>query len=149
MRWLVLCGLILVGFAPCANQETTSSSQTTKNTVSVQGTQEMTYSVEIADSEAERQTGLMNRTSLDESAGMLFIFNQNVRTSFFMKDTFISLDIIFIDENSNIIFIAENTVPLSTDLITPDSSFRYVLEINAGQSVKNGFAVGNKITLNL
>ncbi len=109
----------------------------------------ITVSLEIADSESERSKGLMNRDSLAENAGMLFIWPEDTLSSFWMKDTAISLDIIFIDSGAQVVFIAENTTPLSEDLITPTSSFRYVLEVNAGFAESTGLEVGETIALNI
>lgn len=103
--------------------------------------------LEIADTVAERAQGLMGRETLAENAGMLFVWEENTLSSFWMKDTIISLDMLFIDENYRIIFIEENAEPYSEEPITPTSSFRYVLEVNGGLAQQKGIAVGDQVTL--
>lgn len=98
---------------------------------------------EVADTAAEREQGLQNRTSLDDNAGMLFIFEEADTHSFWMKDTPLSLDILFLSSEKEIVFIEKNTTPLSTTLITPTSPVLYVLEVNAGYVEENGLEVGD------
>lgn len=105
-----------------------------------------TFEVEVADSASERERGLMNRTDLDDDDGMLFVFPEDVYTSFWMKDTPLSLDIIFLDSDREIVFIAPSTVPNSTDMITPDRAIRYVLEVKAGFAARSGIQVGNQVS---
>lgn len=107
------------------------------------------FTVEIADTEAERAEGLMNRTDLTSREGMLFVWTENTLSSFWMKDTPTSLDIFFIDEDLEIIYVAANTVPLSEDLITPTESFRYVLEVPAGFVDEGGVQTGDRVELNI
>jgi len=101
--------------------------------------------VEIADSDQERQRGLMGRTELSENFGMFFVWPHEVMTSFWMKDTPLSLDIIFIDNNKRIVFMAQATTPFSEKLITPGRPCRYVLEVKAGYVKKHEVRIGDKI----
>lgn len=105
--------------------------------------------VEIADDPTERATGLMNRLELAEDHGMLFIWDADSTDSFWMKNTYISLDILFIDQNGMIVTIKEDATPLSTELITPTQSYRYVLEVNAGFTDSTGATVGNSVQFDL
>ncbi len=105
-----------------------------------------TFDVEIADDAEEREQGLMNRTDLADNQGMLFVFPLDVYTSFWMKDTPLSLDIIFLDANKQVIMVAPSTTPGSTDLISPEDPIRYVLEVKAGFAQKSGLKVGNVIS---
>ncbi len=104
--------------------------------------------VEIADSEAEWGKGLMFRKSLDKNNGMFFIFDDSVIRYFWMKNTYIPLDIIFIDENFTIVNIAEN-VPVCVK--EPCENYqslkpvKYVLEVNAGFSKENELKSGYKL----
>lgn len=107
------------------------------------------FNVEIADTPSEREAGLMNRDSLASDAGMFFVWDENVGTSFWMKDTSISLDILFINADLSIVSIAENTTPYSEELITSSESFRYVLEVNAGFVSSSGAKVGDRVALNI
>lgn len=104
-----------------------------------------TFQVELARTASERAQGLMYRRSLDENAGMLFIYPRAQHISMWMKNTFIPLDMIFIDESGNIIRIAERTVPQSTQSIPSGGRARAVLEINAGMSDRLGISEGDRV----
>ena len=101
--------------------------------------------IEIADSEKERTQGLMYRHHLPEMAGMLFIFDRDEHRSFWMKNTFISLDIIYIHSSGEIVSIQKYTQPGSTYSVPSEKPSKYVLEVNAGFSDKYGIKPGDKI----
>jgi uncharacterized protein len=106
-----------------------------------------TIDVEIARTSEEQSRGLMYREQLNESSGMLFIFNDPTIRYFWMKNTLIPLDIIFIDENKSIINI-EDAIPCKNDPCSTYSSKRgakYVLEVNQGYCLMNGIKEGDKI----
>jgi uncharacterized membrane protein (UPF0127 family) len=103
------------------------------------------FSVEIADTEAAREKGLMFRKKLPEGQGMLFDFHQAQQVSFWMKNTYIPLDMIFIQGNGRILRIAENTEPLSTRLIPSGGPVRGVLEVIGGTARKLGIAPGDRV----
>lgn len=110
-----------------------------------------TYTLLIANDDKSRQIGLSNRKSLDENTGMLFIFPKKGIYSFWMKDTQIPLDMIWIDDNK-IVYIAKKVPPQAGNkgnlpIYTPTQQANYVLEINGGQSDKNKFKTGDKVTL--
>jgi len=108
--------------------------------------------VEVADTEALRTLGLSNRRYLGDYDGMLFIFDDNVNVPFWMKDTFINLDIIFIDEKGFIVDIKENNEPCSDSYcpqILSDKEYRYVLEVNGGFAEINGVKEGQSVTMHL
>jgi len=94
------------------------------------------YTVKLAESDEDHDKGLQGVTELPENEGMLFIFNEPDEISFYMKDTHIPLDIIFIDEEMNVISVHEG-VPESEDLIT-EQNVMYVLELNKDSGVKEG-----------
>lgn len=102
-----------------------------------------TFSVEIADTPEERELGLMLRPYLPIEHGMLFIWPEAAPRSFWMKNTYISLDIIFIDENGRICDFSEFTTPLSETMITSQCGAKAVLEINAGLISRLGIKTGN------
>lgn len=106
---------------------------------------EKCFDVEIADDSLERTRGLMFRDELDKNEGMLFIFDSEGIYSFWMKNTPLSLDIIWIDNNFNVVYIAKNTAPESIDLINPLVESRYVLEVNAGLSSLYGIEIGSRL----
>ena len=104
------------------------------------------FAVEIAETEAQKHQGLMYRTNLDKHMGMLFIFDQEANYPFWMKNTLISLDIIWINKNKEIVFIAENTEPCRTEecsQINPNIAASYVLELNGGIAKEIGLKVGD------
>jgi uncharacterized protein len=99
--------------------------------------------IEIADDDAKSQQGLMYRKSMEENRGMLFIFLKPAVHAFWMKNTLISLDIIFIDENKKIIKIHKHTTPLSTKDLPSGGPTLYVVEVNAGYTDKYGISEGD------
>ena len=110
------------------------------------------FTVELADSPYEHSRGLMFRKQLDLDKGMLFIFKDEKRHSFWMKNTLIPLDIIWINKDRKVVFISRNAQPCKKDacpLITPDKKAQYVLELNGGISDKIGLKVGDKIIFDL
>ncbi len=105
------------------------------------------FTVEIAKTPEERRKGLMFRESLADHHGMLFVFDQDKIHSFWMHNTLIPLDIIWIGANKKIVFIQENTKPFDDTPITPSQKARYVLEVPAGTVKKLHLAPNDKITL--
>jgi len=106
----------------------------------------VSFKVEVARTPGERERGLMFRQSLPENHGMLFIMPREEVQYFWMKNTLIPLDIIFIDSNMRIVGIIENTEPLSTKTLTIGKPSKYVLEINAGLAKKYLLSEGSRIT---
>lgn len=90
--------------------------------------------IEIADDDYATQTGLMYRSSMENTQGMLFIFPDTDYRSFYMKNTEIPLDIIFIAEDQTIVSIQKNAQPLSESSLPSKAPAKYVLEVNAGLS---------------
>jgi uncharacterized protein len=103
------------------------------------------FAVEIADTEPAREKGLMFRKSLPEGQGMLFDFHSEQDVSFWMKNTYIPLDMIFIQGNGRILRIAENTTPLSTAIIPSGGPVRAVLEVIGGTAQKLGIEPGDRV----
>jgi uncharacterized membrane protein (UPF0127 family) len=103
------------------------------------------FAVEMATTPEEQAKGLMFRRSLPEGQGMLFDFHQEQPTSFWMKNTYVSLDMIFIRGDGRILRIAENTVPLSEALVPSGGPVRAVLEVVAGTAKKLGIAPGDRV----
>jgi len=133
----ILFGLFLaVGPASPAGQQTIEIA--TKTGVHV-------FAVELVDSEAERAKGLMYRKELPEGRGMLFDFHREQEVSFWMQNTYIPLDMIFIRGDGRIHRIAENTEPLSTRMIPSGGPVRAVLEVIGGTTRKLGIAPGDRV----
>ena len=105
--------------------------------------------LEIANTPEKREQGLMHRTDLGDDKAMLFIWDENVLSSFWMKDTPTALDIIFLNDKKVVTYIAPDNKPLSEDLITPLKPFRYALEVKAGFALKTGLKVGDIIEFSL
>ena len=103
------------------------------------------FSVELADNDADRAKGLMFRKELPEGQGMLFDFHREQEVSFWMENTYIPLDMIFIRGDGRILRIAENTEPLSTRIISSDGPVRAVLEVIGGTARKLGIAPGDRV----
>jgi len=92
----------------------------------------------------------MSRESLEPNQGMLFIFEKEGEYPFWMKNTLIPLDIIWINGEKNVVFVSQNTQPCLEDpcpTIEPNEKAKYVLEINGGISKEMGLAVGDKIDI--
>lgn len=100
--------------------------------------------VELANNHITRECGLMNRKSMGKNNGMLFKFPYSTRLSFWMKNTYIPLDIAYIDDNGKILQI-ESMVPLSTKAVRSNNECRYALEVNKGWFRENGIGVDSKI----
>ena len=103
---------------------------------------------EIADSSEERQTGLMYRKYLGQKKGMIFVFPAESNYSFWMKNTLIPLDMIFVDGDFEIVDIIENVPPCKNNPCpnyTPNGDALYVIEVNADFSEKYGINLGDKI----
>lgn len=103
------------------------------------------FSVELAKTDEERATGLMYRKELADGRGMLFDFTPEQPVSMWMKNTFISLDMIFIGADGRVLRIAENTEPQSTRIISSGGPAKGVLEVIAGTARKYGIAAGDRI----
>lgn len=95
-----------------------------------------TYNVRIAVTDKEQSDGLKNIDKLFDNEGMLFVFDKEDQISMWMEDTIIPLDVIFIDEDYNVVKVQQG-VPKSKELITSDNT-KYVLEVNAGSGIKIG-----------
>jgi uncharacterized membrane protein (UPF0127 family) len=103
--------------------------------------------VETADSPEERSGGLMHRESLPEGQGMLFIFEQEGKYTFYMRNTLIPLSIAFIEGEGAIIEI-EDMAPLDeTNLHSADEDYLYAIEANHGWFARNGIAAGSEVRI--
>ncbi len=111
---------------------------------------EYCFDVQLAQNGIERTKGLMFQESLEQNKGILFLFDKESKYSFWMKNTFISLDIIWIDKNNNVVFISENNQPCkwyNCPSIKPTTDAKYVLEVNSGIVKKIDLKVGDELNL--
>ena len=106
----------------------------------------VTLDIEIAETAYERETGLMYRTSMEDNQGMLFVFSSELPKSFYMKNTYIPLDIIYLNKDLKIVSFQENAVPLSETSLSSEVPAMYVLEVNAGLAEKWLLEIGDFIS---
>ncbi len=123
---------------------------TSSGTVATVSFGDKSFSVEIASDEESRAKGLMHRESIPENGGMWFAFDSKQspeETKFWMKDTNIPLDLIFVDGSKKVVHIIEGAKPLSTDYLASEVPFQYVLEVNAGSA--KGIKVGDEAVISV
>ncbi len=106
---------------------------------------EARFSIEVADEPQERSRGLMHVESMPRFSGMLFIYERPQSASFWMRNTLIPLDMLFVDQNGTISKIHENAIPLDETPIFGGDEVSHVLEINGGLSSKLGIEVGDTL----
>jgi len=110
------------------------------------------FNVELAITSDELYQGLMFRDRLGCDKGMLFIFKESKKYGFWMKNTYIPLDIIWINQEKEVVFIKERAQPCESNLcqaIYPDKKAKYVLEVNQGVIDEIGISLGDKLTFDL
>ena len=103
--------------------------------------------VEVADTPYEHSKGLMYRNNMPDTVGMLFIYPEAEERSYWMQNTRISLDIIYVDEFLRIISAYEFTIPYSEDGLPSGGPCKYVIETNAGYIENNGIEIGDLISI--
>jgi uncharacterized membrane protein (UPF0127 family) len=103
------------------------------------------FRVAIADEPLEMMQGLMNVKNMPDDTGMLFVYPSEGQVSFWMKNTLIPLDMIFITSDGSVSKIHENAVPHDLTPITSDSKVKYVLEVNGGLSKSLNLSVGDTV----
>jgi uncharacterized membrane protein (UPF0127 family) len=101
--------------------------------------------VELARTDPERMRGLMFRQALPQGRGMLFLFEHSEKLKFWMKNTYIPLDMIFIDEGMKVVYVEENAEPLTLNPRGPEGDSRYVLEVPGGWAQAHGVEPGVKV----
>lgn len=103
---------------------------------------EVHIAVELARTSGERARGLMFRRSIDGGTGMLFLFPANEVLKFWMRNTYIPLDMIFLDEDHKVVYVEENAEPLTETPRGPDTPCRYVVEVPGGWARTHGIEPG-------
>ena len=109
--------------------------------------EDIVFEVEIADTKEKRERGLMFRSILDENKGMLFILPEKSFANIWMKNTILSLDILFISEDNIIVDLVKEAFPLSEKIYTSKMLVKYILEINAGLIDKIDIRIGDRIEI--
>jgi uncharacterized membrane protein (UPF0127 family) len=117
----------------------TVSIQTAKGAVS--------FRCEVADTPERQETGLMFRREMAKDAGMIFIFPVPKRAGFWMHNTLIPLDLLFVDVTGRIESIAANARPLDDTVLPSRGLVKAVIEINGGEAAARGIAVGDRVTV--
>ncbi len=154
MKYLLI--IISFLFISCNDSETPERIETEERTleytsevtfIDVSGNEISSIEVAIADDDESRTQGLMDVTDLPEGAGMLFIFEENRERNFWMANTPLSLDIIFINEDFEIVRIHQNTMPYSQDNIPSEEPAKYVVEVNAGYTLRHDITEGATIRI--
>jgi len=135
----------LVFAAACARGQEAEIQFKRSSLVVVTGAREIKFEVDLATNDAERARGLMYREKLGPYDGMLFDFYQDAPVSFWMKNTLIPLDMVFIAGDGTIKHVHANATPLSTDAIPSQFPVRAVLEINGGSARLLGIKPGDKV----
>ena len=128
--------LLLMGVATACSADNRAVFHTSKG--------DFPFSIEVADTEASRERGLMFRTSLAPDAGMLFDYHQEQQASFWMQNTLIPLDMIFISADGIVKTIHVNARPMDTTSIPSEVPIRFVMEIPGGRSEEIGLKVGDR-----
>ncbi len=109
------------------------------------GAQIVKINIEVADDDASRQMGLMNRSFMSNEQGMLFIFDKEEPQAFWMRNTIIPLDIIYVNTKKEIVSIAEDATPFSDKSLPSKGPAIYVVEVNAGFCAQYGITSGYKV----
>ena len=108
-------------------------------------TQSSKFKLKVARTMTEKARGLMYVKNLPEDEGMLFIYDEEDVHNFWMKNTFIPLDMIFINSEKEVVGIIKNTTILSEETLSINKPSRYIIEVNAGVAEKNNIDVGSKV----
>ncbi|AVI49992.1 hypothetical protein C5O00_01945 [Pukyongia salina] len=157
MRRIVLAAAVLAAILTTNSCKKTQEKQSLTKEVSFKKEGELslmkaetdsvvaTLDIEIADDAYETETGLMYRKSMQDDRGMLFVFDDEIRRSFYMKNTEFALDIIFINSKNEIVSIQKNAQPLDQTSLPSEAPAMLVLEVNAGLSDQWTLEPGDKI----
>ncbi|MEM7523239.1 MAG: DUF192 domain-containing protein [Pseudomonadota bacterium] len=141
MRRVVCAAALLLGGAGAAHPAAEASCSLDRIDVRGGGGA-VSFSIEVVDTEETRAAGLMFRTDLGPDEGMLFVYEDARPVAFWMKNTPLPLDIVFMNRQGVICSIAENTTPYSLDAIPSGCAAQTVLEVNAGRAKEAGLHVG-------
>ena len=104
------------------------------------------FDIEIADSDFDIQTGMMYRDSMEKNQGMLFVFEDEKKRYFYMKNTRIPLDLIYINSGNTIVSFQKNAKPFDESSLPSNVPAKYVLEINASLIDQLGISIGDRIS---
>lgn len=150
----VVVGLALAATAGCHAGQGAASSQapdpaTAPRVVFVTPAGDVTVAVEIADTPAATRRGLMFRRELARDAGMLFVFDTEEPRQFWMKNTYVPLDMIFVTAGLEVAGVVAGAEPLNETPVGVDKPSKYVIEVNAGFARERGIGPGTRVRLEL
>ena len=137
LKYGIMAALLLISQACGAAEPLKVRITTTKGPVPL--------TLELAVTPATREHGLMARKNLAPNDGMLFVFPRETHMAFWMKNTLIPLDMLFIDAKGNIVHVATGTVPLSLDAIDSVKPTKAVIEISGARAAKLGIQAGDHV----
>lgn len=140
-RWLATFALLMLAQPAFAADRIVSTHIRTAG-------KQIDLSLELAATSPERRHGLMGRKTLAPHDGMVFFFPTTAPQKFWMKNTLIPLDILFVDEAGSIVYIV-TAEPLSEIPVGPDSPVATVIELAGGRAAKSGITVGDKVTYDI
>ena len=146
---LLLLPLLFLAFiaSDCGGDALPKATTSERATVTVSaGGKSTTVTVEVAATDRQRQQGLMLRQTMADDAGMLFVFPTDTSVGFWMRNTYLPLDIAYIDASGKVLEV-RNAQPLDETSLTPKSPYRYTLEVNQGWFARHGFGPGATVTL--
>jgi len=157
MKIQTIVSAFLIGLTLFSCSETPSSKiqKSTKITFAKEGTLQIkdsvnkavaAFDIEIADDDYTRETGLMYRKEMKENNAMLFIFEKQKPLYFYMKNTYIPLDIIYINSNNRVVSIAKDAKPLDETTLPSKVPAKYVLEVNGGLTEQLNIKKGDKVS---
>jgi hypothetical protein len=138
-----LAALLVFAWPPNAGPEAATLARRPLTFITANG--KRTITVEVADTEQARVTGLMFRRSMGDDEGMIFIFPKDDVLTMWMKNTYIPLDMIFVRNNGVIHRVETDTEPLSEDVISSGDKVRAVIELKAGNAERLGLKPGDKV----
>jgi uncharacterized membrane protein (UPF0127 family) len=143
--WWLVPALVLVGACASRPAEPAAVAPPPRVIVETAAGDRLPVAVELARTDEELTRGLMHRRQLAADAGMLFLFSESGPRAFWMKNTFIPLDMIFIDDGGRVVGLVERAEPLTTSPRDPGVPSRYVLEVNGGWAARHGVRPGDRV----
>ncbi len=135
--------------APAPRSSTSFTKQGTLEILRQNNSEPLNVDIEVADTETKRNQGLMYRRHMEPNHGMLFIMDEFKEQNFYMRNTYISLDIIYLDQEKKIVSIAKNTETLNDNSIPSNGKALYVLEVVAGYGETHGLQIGDQMSWTL
>ena len=147
---LFLCLSFLAPFAmhcaPANAGEVNTGLPVSTLTIATRSGAKLAVTVEVAANGMDREVGLMNRSSMGQDHGMIFVFPAAKPVMFWMKDTLLALDMLFIDRDGRIINIKHDAKPMDVSIIKSGGAVTHVLEVNAGYAARHGVATGDHVS---